>query len=261
MNDCEQLIWPELKSAFSDSIQFEQEDNLCHVTVPFEKADQDAVSLWIRQDNDSYIITDEGETYGMLYLSNVNLNQDRRTKRLQSIKQRFDLDKAKYEVRLRADEATLGRRVIDAVQAVQSISYLLYTRRQYTQSDFRGEVGDYLSEQSYEYIPNAKINGISEGHRVDYSIKLRKPAYLEALHAEDESTAHSVARRTAYKWTDISKADPDATLISTLNDESGEYDDRTVKILTEYSDAYVPWSERSRIKESLSASNAGASAD
>lgn len=240
MNDCERLIRPELNSAFSDSIRFERDGDLCCVTVPFERADQDAVTLWVRQDGDSYVITDEGETYGMLYLSNVNLSQDRRRKRLQSVKQRFDLDEVKYEVKLRANKTTLGRRMIDAVQAVQSISYLLYTRRQYTQPDFRGEIGDYLSEQSYEYTPNAKVGGVSEDHRVDYAVRSRKRAYLEALHAEDESTAHSMAQRTAYKWTDISRANPDVILISVLDDESGEYDDRSINILTEYSDAYIP---------------------
>lgn len=167
MNHCEHLIIPPLKRAFENSVSVIQDEDACKVTVPFERVDQDAITLWITQRDDEYVVSDEGETYGMLYLSNINLDQERRKRRLQSIKKRFDLNEAKYEIRLIADEKSLGNRIIDAIQAVQSISHLLYTRQQYTLSDFRDDVGDFLTEQSYYYTPNAETDGATENHRVD----------------------------------------------------------------------------------------------
>lgn len=133
---------------------------------------------------------------------------------------------------------------MDAIQAVQSISYLAYTRRQYTQTEFKDEVGSYLEAKAYHYERNVDIEGDSEPHRVDFHVHNGKPTYLDALHAENVSTAHSMAERTAFKWVDIQAAEPDVTTLAVLDDESGEYDERTVRILSNYSDRYIPWSTR-----------------
>lgn len=249
MTNCEDLVWPALKSAFEENVSISDEDGECRITVPFERADRDAITLWIRQEGNDYVITDEGETYGYLYLSNINLDQSRREKRLSSTKQRYNLDSAKYEIKLTTNQENLGYRLLDAIQAVQSISYLAYTRRQYTQTDFKDEVGGYLEGEGYHYERNVDIVGDSEPHRVDFHVHNGKPTYLDALHAEDVSTAHSMAERTAFKWVDIQAAEPDVTTIAVLDDESGEYDERTVQILSNYSDRYIPWSTRGTLAD------------
>lgn len=244
MIDCEDLVWPVLASAFRESTVISEDEGECRVTVPFERADRDAITLWIRQEGDEFVITDEGETYGFLYLSNINLEQSRRVKRLKSTRQRYELDSAKYEIKLTTDRENLGFRLLDAIQAVQSISYLAFTRRQYTQTDFRDEVGTYLEDKGYQYERNVEVDGDSKPHRIDFHVHNGKPTYLEALHAEDVSTANSVAERIAFKWMDIQAGGPDAMTISVLDDESGEYNEETVRILTNYSDKYIPWSTR-----------------
>lgn len=172
----------------------------------------------------------------MLFLSNINLDQERRQKRLQSTKQRFALEKAQYEIRLRATEDTLGDRILDAIQAVQSISYLVYTRRPYTQSTFQEDVAEYLTRHEYQYSRNATVDGATDRHRVDFDITSDRPTYLETLYARDVSTARSTAQRTAYKWIDVGGALPNAHRVSVVNDESGETDDRTLGILNEYAE-------------------------
>jgi cytochrome c-type biogenesis protein CcmH/NrfG len=187
----------------------------------------------------------------MLYLSNIKLEQDRRRRRLESTKERFDLDKAKYEIRLTASEDNLGDRILDAIQAVQSISSLALTRQRYTSSDFHDEVDDYLNSHGHHYERNVKVVGAVDDHRVDYRIQNGRPIYMQALHAENASSAHSMAIRTQWKWTDIAEAVSDVFRISVIDDESGETDERADRILKEYSDAYVPWSQRSHLQETL----------
>lgn len=244
MTDCEDLVWPALESAFEEGVTVSEDDGECRVTVPFERADRDAITLWIREQGDEYVVTDAGETYGYLYLSNINLDQPRREKRLSSTRKRYDLDSAKYEVKLTTDRENLGFRLLDAIQAVQSISYLAYTRRQYTRTDFKEEVGDYLESEGYQVERNVDVQGDSEPHRVDFHVRNGRSAYLTAIHAENVSTARSIAERTAFKWIDIQAGAPGVTTISVLDDESGEFNEETVRILRNYSDRYVPWSAR-----------------
>lgn len=248
MTNCEDLVWPALKSAFEEGVSISDEDGECRITVPFERADRDAITLWIQEQGDEYVITDEGETYGYLYLSNINLDQARREKRLSSTKKRYNLDSAKYEVKLTTDKENLGFRLLDAIQAVQSVSYLAYTRRKYTQTDFKEDVGNYLEDEGYHFERNVDVQGDSEPHRVDFHVHNGKPTYLDALHAEAVSTAKSMAERTAFKWIDIQAGNPDVTTISVLDDESGEYNEEAVRVLSNYSDRYIPWSTRGTLE-------------
>jgi len=254
MKDCESQIRPALEGAFANSIQIKADSEDCRITVPFERSDRDAVTLWIRENGDGYVISDEGETYGMLYLSNINIDQPRRRKRLESVKSRFDLDKAEREIRIRTDQENLGARIIDAIQAVQSISYLTYTRQEYTKSDFKEDVGEFLTESGFYYTPHYDVQGASETHVVDFNIHDQpKLTFLEAIHAESPSSAKSIAERTGFKWTDIRRANADVNLIAVLDNESGEYDSRTETILENYSDHFIPWSAKDTIDQALTA--------
>jgi len=252
MTDCEETIRPALEQAFSGSVEISPDGEDCRVTVPFERSDRDSISLWVVPKGDSYRITDEGETYGMLYLSNINLDQERRAKRLRVAKERFELDEAKHEVAITADADNLGERLIDAIQAVQSISYLSYTRQQYTQSDFKEDVGEFLTEEGFYFTANGDIQGETENHIVDFTISgTQHPTYLDAIHAESTSSAKSIAERLGFKWMDIRNENPDARCISVLDDTSGEYDARTENILQGVSTHYVQWSNRDHLTQIL----------
>ena len=254
MTDCEELIRPAIDSALDDGIYISADQGDCRVTVPFERSDRDSVTLWIVQKGETYHITDEGETYGMLYLSNINLDQERRANRLQTIKERFKLENAKYEVSLTAEESELGSRLLDAIQAVQSISYLAWTRQKYTYTDFRSDVGEFLTQEGFYYTPNYDVRGASDAHIVDFNVHEQpQPTYVEAIHAESTSSARGMAQKTAFKWTDIAAVNEDVKRISVLDNQSGEYDARTENILENYSDVYVPWSNKDDLPRAIRA--------
>lgn len=252
MTDCEETIRPALEQAFSESIEISLDGEDCRVTVPFERSDRDSISLWVIPKGDSYRITDEGETYGMLYLSNINLDQERRARRLRIAKERFNLDEAKHEIAITANSENLGARLIDAIQAIQSISYLSYTRQQYTLSDFKEDVGEFLMEEGFYVTETSDIQGARENHIVDFSINgTQNPTYLDAIHAESSSSARSIAERLGFKWMDIQDRVPDANCISVLDDTSGEYDARTENILQGVSTHYIQWSNRDHLVQVL----------
>jgi hypothetical protein len=246
MTNCSELIRPRLTEAFESGLLIEADQNDCRVTLPLERSDGDAIRLWVVKNGDNYKITDEGETYGLLYLSNINLDQERRANRVKTIEERYSLDQAKEEVKATASEDELGKRILEVGQAVHSISHLTFTRRQYTQTDFRADVGTFITELGYRYDSNPEVTGASESHRVDFGIKgQKKPTYVEALHAEDASTAKTMAQRTMYKWTEIQgHYGDDVNRVSVIDDESGEFGHDAETILRNYSDSMVPWSQR-----------------
>lgn len=246
MTKCSELVRPQLIEAFDTGLSIDADREDCRVTLPFERSDGDAIRLWVVQNGDQYTITDEGETYGLLYLSNINLDQERRANRVKTIQERYSLDQAKQEVKATVSKDELGQRILEVGQAVQSISHLTYTRRQYTQTDFRADVGTYITELGFRYDTNPEVQGTSEKHRVDFGIKdQEKPTYIQALHAEDASTAKTMAQRTMYKWTEIQgHYGNNVNRVSVTDDESGEFGHDSETILRNYSDSLVPWSQR-----------------
>lgn len=258
--NCDRLVTT-LGETLERATVTQSDEGACKLTVPFERVDHDAISLWVTPTDDGYHVTDRGETYGMLYLSNVTLDQERRKRRLNSIRERYGLESAKYEVSLYAEETDLGRRLLDAVQAVQSISHLLFTRQKYTQSDFQSDVSEFLTTNGYDYETNPKIAGTSDDHRVDFDVTAERRALVETLHAENVSTARSMAQRTAFKWTDVRGTGQELTLVSVVDDESGEYDARAERVLSEYSDELVTWSGRDELLTALGPSGTRAGAD
>jgi hypothetical protein len=220
--------------------------------MPFERSDGDLITLWIIEQGDSFIITDEGETYGMLYLSNIDIERESRKRRVDTIKERFGLENLNKEVRLLADENNLGSRIVDAVQAVQALSYLTFTRRQYTQTDFRADVRNYLKELGLRFDSNPMVSGMSEEHRIDFSVRGQtEPTYLQAHHAEDSSSAKTMATNTMYKFTDIREMNDEVFTISVMDDEAGEFGQDAERILDNWSDLYVPWSQKDRLTNFL----------
>jgi len=116
MNNCNSLIRPTLENAFSGNLFINEDGEDCCITLPLERSDGDFITLWVIKRGSRYQITDEGETYGLLYLSNINLDQKRRNNRIQTIQERFDLDKAKEEVSVIAEKEELGERILDVIQ-------------------------------------------------------------------------------------------------------------------------------------------------
>ncbi len=253
MNDCASEIRPALTEAFSNGLHIVPAGDDCKVTFPIDRSDGDSISVWvIDRGDDTFEITDEGETYGMLYLSNVDLDQTRRENRVETLQERYSLDSAKEEISVVADRENLGRRLLDVLEAVQGVSYLSYTRKQYTQTDFRGDVGSALTEMGFNYNANPEVDGASEKHRMDFSVlQQSQPTYIESFHSENASSAKRMARNTAYKMNDIRIKTPDVRMVSVVDDESGEYGADAESILENYSDALVPWSQRDRLQGAI----------
>ena len=255
MKDDTEILGEKLSEGFANGVAIEHDAEDSKVVFPLERSDGDLIVLWVEQQNDDqFKITDAGETYGMLFLSNINVDLEKRENRIQTIKERYDLDEAKKEITTSVTRSELGRRLLDVAQAVQAVSYLTYTRRQYTQTDFRSDVGAYLANSGFRYDANPEVTGKSETHRVDFSVHgSKQPIYIDSLHAEDASTARDMARKIGYKWNDISLENAQAQTISVADDESGELGSDAANILKTHSDVYIPWSQKDELTQILTA--------
>lgn len=226
-------------------VRIDDDQGDCRVIFPFSRPDGDPVTLYVIEEGNRYVITDEGETHGMLLTSGVNVETEKRENRVSSAKERFDLDSVKNEIRLTATHNNLGGRLWDAFQAVQCVAFLVYTRHPHSPSYFKEKVAGYLRENDFLFEEDATVTAESENQSVDFAFEqLPRPTYLESIQARDASSLKEKSRDTSWKWIKIERVDPDARFLTIIDDKGGEYKKENIQPLLDDSDAVVPWTER-----------------
>lgn len=252
MDECNSLIRNRLIADLEGDIRIDEDQGDCRVIFPFVRPDGDSIILYVIDEGDHFVITDEGETHGMLLTSGVDIKTEKRKNRVAAAKTRFNLDAAKKEIRLTATENTLGDRLWDAYQAVQWVSFLMYTRHPHSPSYFKDKVAVFLRENNYVFEEDAVVDAESEDQTVDFAFdQLSQPTYLESIQARDGSALREKSRDTSWKWIKIERVTPDARFVTIVDDEDGAYKKENMQPLLDDSDAVIPWTERQDLPVAL----------
>lgn len=250
MTNCNALIRDRLRDAFDGQVSIDEDQGDCRVVLPFYRVDGDPIILYVTEKDDQYQISDEGETHGMLLTSGVDIDTEKRENRVEAARERFDLDTSKTAITLTASADELGSRLLDAYQAVQWISFLIYTRRPYSPSYFRDKVAGFLRKNELPFEEDVEVSTGSDEEEVDFRLDTHGyGTYLEAIQARNGSDLENKSRDTALKWIRINRAEPNARFITVLDDINGEFKKERMMTLFEDSDAVVPWSERDDLLE------------
>ena len=254
MTGCSDLIEPALRDAFSDSISIRSDAEDCMIQFPFVRPDGDPIRLWVIEDGGSYIVSDEGETYGMLYLSGIDVETESREKRINAVKRRFGLDAAMFEIQKSVTDDELGRAVLDVYEAVSHIASLSHSRRPYAQDDFREVISNYFDEVlRYSYRTNVSVNGFAEAQTLDFELlNTPSPTYVQAIRARSSSELHRKSEDSAYKFYQVKRVDDSSQFFSLVDDERGVYSENQMKPLFADSDRVIRWSDREQISNAIS---------
>lgn len=260
MENCEEALHGPFQQAFLDQCRYEYDEDFggCMMEVPLMRRNMDYIRLWIKpkeggDDNKKYIITDAGKTYASFYTANLNLDTDRRKRMITAVKNRYNLDRAKYEVRIIANEMNLGERLLDAVQAVQSLSHLTITRQPRSQSSFQEDVYQYISEHELGVVEDITVRGSSQKWNVDMEVTNGHKSYVKTLHSTSKSYANDRAKVDAYMWVELNDIGDDVEFVSVVDDVDGVIGEDSLRTLRSRADSVVPWSEREHLIGELTA--------
>lgn len=253
MTGCEELIKPALRNAFLDSISIYSDDDDCMVQFPFVRSDGDPIRVWVIDNGGSYTVTDEGDTYGMLFLSGIDVEAESREARIKTVQERFGLDTAMFEVSKSTEPDKLGKAILEVYEAANHIAALTHSRKPYAQDDFRSVVANYFDTSlPYEYRTNVSVNGYAEAQTLDFEfINVARPTYMQAIRAQSGSELHRKAEDAAYKYWQVGRVEETSQFLSLIDDERGIYSENQIKPLLEERDDVIRWSNRERIPQSL----------
>lgn len=250
MNDCEEILRPALSEA-AQLYSIESEKNFCKVVTPFQHSNGDLVTLWVqRKAGDFYQIRDHGETFAMLRLYGVDPHTSSREKRLEKIQSQFNLEETTSEIRLRAPEGKLPQRLMDAIQAVQAISHLIYKHRTNQPTQFKSEVEDFLIDVGYSIETPYKTKGETQRREFDFGVNHRDPkVLLDTIHTNDEYNLKQQADNVLLNWHEIQSEEYKHGAI--VDDVGGIYREDILDSIIDNLDYHFRWTEKERITQEI----------
>lgn len=250
MRDCKSTIQPVL-DAIPSTFQIEAKVDYCVIHTPFRHPNDDFISLYIRDAwEDNFYISDFGKTYGQLKMYGVNVETESREKRLEKIRARFNLQESDAEIRLRVREENLLEGILEGIQAVQAVSYLMYTHMRREPSRFRETVSIYLEEHQYDFDTEVTISGSTHEPKFDFLINHRTPPVLiDTIHSTSEQYLQQQVDSVLLSWHEIKGAPYEHGVI--IDDVEGLYSESRLNILNENLDYYIRWTEKGQLIEQI----------
>lgn len=235
--------------------QYQINENTFRITLPFLNKDNDMVDLYIiRQNDDSFLITDDGATLNDLELSGFDaLSSPKKARLLESILiahgVRCDKDNA-LTINCTAKDLALKKHML--AQCMVKVSDMFYLSRSKVQSLFLEDVQQYLDDNKIRYVPNVDVVGKSRlPTHYDFIIGRTENAperLIKVINKLDSTTAKTII----FAWNDTRDLRAkDSRLYAFIQDTDKSVSKYGIDALREYAIKPALWTKRKNFIESL----------
>ena len=224
------------------------------ITTPYLDRHNDHLQIYVRRQNGSYLLTDDGYVLTDLEESGCKLDSAKRQALLKMTLSGFGvhLDEGRLEVH--ATPESFAMRKHNLVQAMLAVNDLFYLATPMVTSLFHEDVTAWLDLHEIRYTPRAKFTGkTGYDHLFDFVIpkSRRSPERLiQAVNRPNRDRAESLV----LAWVDTKEVRPtDARVYALLNDSERFVPPDVLDALKNYDVVPVPWSRREEVREELAA--------
>ena len=223
------------------------EGGITRISFPFMNHNNDYTEIYIKDiGNDSFLLTDDGETLSELALSGLNITQLRRDQIatiIMSFGVRFSPDDAIYIESSLHDLSVKKHMLLQCISQVQDMMLL---REPGARSFFVEDVADFLNTNDIRYVANQTLFGKKSKLpiRFDFTIprsKLAPQRFIKASNYFDVDAAKALI----FSWDDTrgSRAAEDE-LYAFINDSERTVSEMATSSLPEYGIVPVFWTKR-----------------
>lgn len=191
------------------------------ITTPYLDRHNDALQIYVRSEDGSYILTDDSYIVRDLEGSGCNLDSSKRKALLTMTLNGFGVKLNKEALEVHATAENFPARKHNLVQAMLAVNDLFYLASPLVQSFFIEDVVMWLDSNEIRYTPKVKFTGTSGfDHLFDFVIpkspKKRQPERI--IQAINRPTRDS-AEAFIYAWGDTRDVrPPDSKAYAVLND-------------------------------------------
>lgn len=238
--------------------QFKIQENLYRITLPYLDRNNDCTEIYIQiNENNTFHLTDDGETIGELELSNFDIFSSKRRKAiLYSILNAHGVQLSENkELFINCSNNELPQKKHMLSQCMIKISDLFYTSKPNIQSLFIEDVQRYLDENDVRYLPDTSFSGKS-GLVTTYDFAVPKSKdyperVLKVVNNIDQTQANSIL----FLWDDTKSARNsrgyDSKLFVFLQDNKKKISNNILTSMQNYDVTPIVWSERKKYIKQL----------
>ncbi len=225
------------------------------ITTPFLDRHNDALQIYARAENGSYVLTDDSYTVHDLEASGCNLSTEKRKDLLKMTLNGFGVRMNNDALEVHASPENFPSRKHNLIQAILTVNDLFYLASPIVESLFFEDVVAWLEANDIRYTPKAKLTGISGfDHLFDFVIpkspRKQPERILQAINRPTRDSAESFI----YAWTDTREIrSPDSRAYAVLNDIEQSVSGGVLDAFRNYQIQPVPWSHRAEVVTELAA--------
>lgn len=224
------------------------------ITTPHLDRHNDCLQLYVRQEGNGYLLTDDGYIIADLVSSGCPLDSPKRQELLKITLAGFGvhLDGECLLVHATAENFSLKKH--NLIQAMLAVNDLFYLASPYVASLFYEDVIHWMDLSDIRYTPKVKFTGRSGyDHMFDFVIpksRIRPERIVQTVSNPKKETAEALV----FKWFDTRETRaPESRLYAFLNDSNSPVSQSVLDALRNYDLEPVLWSEREQARDALAA--------
>lgn len=234
-----------------DSTVTRQHGEWLEINAPYLDRHNDHLQVYVRaQPDETYLITDDGNTIADLTMSGVALDTQSRQAILSTTLRGFNVRIDGTSLTVTADERTFPHRLHSLLQAMLSVDDLFYTAQPHVTAIFYEDVEKWLKANHVRFSPHLNIQGRSGyTHQFDFVIPYSDAAPERIVQTINNPSKDRVLVH-AMRWADVRDARPDSVAYAIVNDE-GRHVEAAVDALKAWDIGAMRWTERDEFVEQL----------
>ena len=237
-----------------DETHWKEVGKFTEITVPFLDRHNDHIQVYLKKEEEGFLLTDGGETIGNLIQEGCNLRSPKRRDILKVTLNSYGVQEKDGNLQVLTSPENFASRKHALVQAMLSVNDMFYLTSSHVASVFSEDIRSWLEEADIRYSERVSFSGISGYIRsFDFLISKSKDAperIIKAVNHPDKNRIDSVIM----DWLDTKDARPgEAVAYAFLNDRDLDVSDTVITALLAYEIQPIGWKEREKTKTALAA--------
>lgn len=222
------------------------------ISTPFLDRHNDFIQIYVKQEGEKLILTDDGYTVSDLIMSGCDISSPRRKDVLNTILNGFGVRLSKEELVVETRKEDFPQKKHSLIQAILSVNDMFMMSSHRVASLFLEDVERYFDLHEIRYTPSVQFVGKSGfSHRFDFVIpasKKRPERLLRAINNPNKDKATGVL----FAWNDTKEIRKhDTSMYVILNDTDKKVSSEVSKAFSEYGVNTISWSRREQYIQDL----------
>lgn len=230
---------------FREGIKVVDKDGFTEITTPFLDSHNDHIQLYVQQEGDAFILSDDGWTINDLKSIGCDLRSTKRKEILQGIVHRMGVDIDGDVLLIKAQLSDLPLKKHALIQAILSVNDMMMLSGSRVSGLFMDDVYTYLKSKKLFGTKNIQLKGRSGlSHKFDIVLP-ETDTRPETLIQTVNNPYTNAVQLTLFGWSDIkSIRETDSQLVVFLNDTNKSISASVINAFEEYEINAYPWARR-----------------